>query len=281
MDERLYLEKTQIIRWNNGRWNDEEDWLSIEEPLALEVNGHRVAVLMRLPGAEKELAAGFLVSEGLVENFGAIKMISHCGRLLPGEVSEDPLQPSRNIVRVRASGLEDRTDTALLLIRSGCGRTRVSDLDETLPRVTGEVIVDMEVLTRIARVILEEQEVRKMAGGVHLAALFDRQGTLLCAYEDVGRHNAADKVVGHALLSGIGLEDKILYNTGRASYELVTKAARMNIPVLASKSSPTSLAVELAETTGITLCGFVRPHRANIYSGRHRVRLEEQTPPEE
>jgi len=271
MNERLYLQKIDIIRWQKGEHKTEEDYVSIEEPLALEVNGQRVAVLMRLPGAEKELAIGFLISEGIIDNFNDIQMLSHCGSIMPGEVSEDPLAPSRNIVKIQATHLNRAKDTATLLIRSGCGRTSVEDIVDQLPKVHSNLEMGIDSLTRIAKEILDQQEVRKMAGGVHLAALFDAQGQMLVTYEDIGRHNAADKVIGYALLNGISLADKILYTTGRASYELVTKGARMNIPVIASKSSPTSLAVEFARNTEITLCGFVRPNRANIYSGEKRI----------
>lgn len=271
MNERLYLQKIDMIRWKNGEYKAEEDYISIEEPLALEVNGQRVAVLLRLPGAEKELATGFLISEGMINDFNDIKMIVHCGSLMPGEVSSDPLTPSRNIVTVHAKQVNRPKDTATLLIRSGCGRTSVDEIVNQLPKVHSDIQIKIETLTKIAKEILDQQEVRKMAGGVHLAALFDAEGRMLVAYEDVGRHNAADKVIGYSLLNGIDLTDKILYNTGRASYELVTKGARMNIPIIASKSSPTSLAVEFARNTEITLCGFVRPNRVNIYSGEKRI----------
>lgn len=273
MDERLYLHKTEIVRWRDGAATRDEDYLSIEEPLALIVNGVTVAVLMRLPGAEKELAAGFLVSEGIVPGFEDIQMLSHCGSLPPGEESDDPLTPSRNIVTVTSRQLNRRPDAATMLIRSGCGRTGVDEIADQLPTVTGGVEIGVDILTATAKQILALQAVRQMAGGVHLAALFDTSGRQIISFEDVGRHNAADKVLGFCLLREISLDDKILYITGRASYEMVIKAARMNIPVLASKSSPTSLAVQSARTAGLTLCGFVRPSRVNIYSGEHRILL--------
>ncbi|PKM85495.1 MAG: formate dehydrogenase family accessory protein FdhD [Firmicutes bacterium HGW-Firmicutes-11] len=273
MDNRLTIVEASILRWKNGEAKFETDYLSVEEPLALEVNGKRVAVLMRLPGAEKELAVGFLISEGIIANFQDIMMLSHCGQFLPEEDNDDPLEPSRNIVKVTATALQGSEDAATLLIRSGCGRTRVDDITEQIPVVDGTVQLDARALTELSRTILSLQDVRKVAGGVHLAALFDANGSLIVSHEDVGRHNAADKVFGHALLHGIPLHDKILYNTGRASYELVTKGARLNVPILVSKSSPTSLAVEFAEASNITLCGFVQGNRANIYSGMERILL--------
>jgi FdhD protein len=251
--------------------SQESDFLSIEEPLAIEVNKQRVAVLMRLPGDEKELAAGFLLSEGYITDFNDIMTISHCGSLMPGEVSDDPLTPSRNIVRIKAEHLLHADDSVTLLIRSGCGRTGVDEIAEELPRLDSSLLVDISVITGMSKTILDLQEVRKLAGGVHLAALFTAEGQLICSYEDIGRHNAADKAIGYALLRQISLEDKILYITGRASYEMVNKAARMQIPILASKSSPTSLAVEYAQEANLTLCGFVRPNRANIYSAEKRI----------
>ncbi len=267
------VEKMSIVRWESGEHSRRDDFLSVEEPLAVDVNGQRVAVLMRLPGGEKELAAGFLVSEGFVSRFDDIRMLSHCGET--GEnTSGESLGPSRNVVTVRSDSLNRPQDAATLLIRAGCGRTSVEDLGENIPRVTGELGLPVRTLTAMARQILDEQDVRQMAGGVHLAALFDREGRLLVTYEDIGRHNAADKVLGYALIRDIPLEDKILYNTGRASYELVIKAARLGVPVLASKSSPTSLAVTMARQANVTLCGFVRPNRANVYSGAERILFE-------
>ena len=271
MEEKLYLQKTEIVRWQNGKHQLEDDFLSIEEPLAIEVNGQRVAVLMRLPGAEKELAVGFLLSEGILANVKDIYILAHCGSVLPGEKSDDSLTPSRNVVSITAKSHKLAPDAAMLLIRSGCGRTSVEDIAEDLPKITNNLKIKIAVLTAIAKKILDLQEVRKLAGGVHLAALFDPMGELIIAHEDVGRHNAADKVIGYALINKIPLAQTILYNTGRASYELITKCARMNIPIIASKSSPTSLAVEFAKNAGATLCGFVRPNRANIYSGAERI----------
>lgn len=271
MDKRLTLQELEITRWAKDKAVRETDFLSIEEPLAIEVNKQRIAVLMRLPGDEKELAAGFLLSEGYIAQFSDIMTISHCGSLMPGEVSDDPLTPSRNIVRVQAEHLLNANDSATLLIRSGCGRTSVNEISEQLPRVDSGLQVDITTLTGMSKTILDLQEVRKLAGGVHLAALFDAEGKLICSYEDIGRHNAADKAIGYALIRQIPLEDKVLYITGRASYEMVNKAARMQIPILASKSSPTSLAVEYAQEANLTLCGFVRPNRANLYSSDDRI----------
>ncbi len=271
MDKRLTLQELEIIRWAKDKAVRETDFLSIEEPLAIEVNKQRIAVLMRLPGDEKELATGFLLSEGYITQFSDIMTISHCGSLMPGEVSDDPLTPSRNIVRVQAEHLLNANDSATLLIRSGCGRTGVNEISEQLPRVNSSLQIDIMTLTAMSKTILDLQEVRKLAGGVHLAALFDAKGKLICSYEDIGRHNAADKAIGYALIRQIPLEDKVLYITGRASYEMVNKAARMQIPILASKSSPTSLAVEYAQEANLTLCGFVRPNRANLYSSDDRI----------
>jgi len=248
----------------------------MEEPLEIRVDGQSVAILMRTPGMEKELAAGFCLGEGLVADLAEIALVRHCGRALPGDLAEsDPLDVSRNRVDVHllpgAHSLPAAPDVARL-IRSGCGRTDVADLAESLAPVNAEIEVSAEVLPHLLAQISRQQAAYRAAGGIHAAAVFDAPGRMLVVCEDIGRHNAVDKAVGHCLLRGISLRDKLLVSTGRASYDMVAKGVRLGVPILVSISSPTSLAVELAEALNCTLVGYLRGKALNIYTHSRRIR---------
>jgi FdhD protein len=252
-----------------------DDQVIMEEPLEIVVNGQSVAVLMRLPGWEKELAAGFCVSEGYVRSADDVLLIHHCGQGLPapGPAGGDT-GGSRNRVElsVTSAGFNPpaRPD-AVRLIRSGCGAADVAALSETLPEVTGNLRVAAEVLLDLGRVLRDEQQVHHSAGGTHAAALFAATGEPVIVAEDIGRHNALDKVIGYCLLRRVPLADKVLVTTGRASYEMALKAVRLGIPIVATISAPTALAVQLAESQGLTLIGYLRGGRMNVYTHSWRV----------
>lgn len=252
----------------------------IEEPLEIRLDGQSVAVLMRTPGMEKELAAGFCLGEGLVANLMDIALVRHCGRAVPSEVSEgDQLDESRNRVDVRlmpgASKSLQQTDTAQL-IRSGCGRTSVGTLVENLPPIDADIQVAAEKFPRMLGQITREQAAYRAAGGIHAASVFDLHGRAIVVCEDIGRHNAVDKAAGYCLLRNIPLQDKIVVSTGRASYDMVAKGVRLGVPIMASISSPTSLAVELAEALNCTLVGYLRGKALNVYT--HGWRLANHKP---
>jgi len=247
----------------------------VEEPLEIRLNEAPVAVLMRSPGMEKELAAGFCLGEGLVSDLMDIALVRHCGRVGPSDAAEgDALDISRNRVDVTlmpgVSAVSDPGD-AVQLIRSGCGRAEVSALVQNLRPVEGGLTISMETLRRLPGQITRQQAAYRMAGGVHAAAVFDAQGRALVVCEDIGRHNALDKAAGYCVLRGIPLQDKIVVSTGRASYDMIAKAVRLGVPIVASISSPTSLAVELAESLNCTLLGYLRGKTLNIYTHRWRV----------
>ena len=249
----------------------------IEEPLEIRINDQPVAVLMRTPGAEKELAVGFCLSEGLIADLADIALVHHCGRTLPTlmEDSEVSLEESRNMVRITLSSPTAARDPHLdvvRLVRSGCGRTDAEELASQLVPLDNDLRVQRKVLLKLTSTIKQEQEAYREAGGIHAAGIFTSHGELVTIREDIGRHNAVDKVLGHCLIQGITLKDKILVSTGRASYEMVTKAVRLGLPVAASLSSPTSLAVELAEHLNCTLIGYLRGQRMRVYT--HAWRLE-------
>jgi FdhD protein len=252
-----------------------------EEPLEIRLNGRPAAVLMRTPGMEKELAAGFCLGEGLVGDLMDVALIRHCGRAVPEDAVEgDPLDVSRNRVDVTlvpgASGSSPRVDV-VQLIRSGCGRVEVKTLAENLAPVDAEVQIPLEALPRLLGQISRQQAAYRAAGGIHAAAICDRRGQVLVVCEDIGRHNAVDKAVGYCLLRGMELHDKMLVSTGRASYDMVAKGVRLGVPIMASISSPTSLAVELAEALNCTLLGYLRGRTLNVYTHGWRIVSEGTT----
>lgn len=256
----------------------------MEEPLEIRLNGRPVAVLMRTPGWEKELAAGFCLGEGLVADLMEIALIRHCGRALPDEAVEgDALDESRNRVDVilmpGATGAMAVPDTAQL-IGSGCGRANARVLIENLPPVQSEMRISAEILVHLPAQITRQQAAYRAAGGIHAAAVFDAKGRAIVVCEDVGRHNAVDKVTGYCLLRGISLKDKILVSTGRASYDMVAKGVRLGVPIIASISSPTSLAVELAEVLHCTLLGYLRGKTLNVYTHGWRIASPETGGPD-
>jgi FdhD protein len=269
-----------IQRLEAGHAHRVKGGVVIEEPLEIRLNDHRVAVLMRTPGFEKELAAGFCLGEGLVRDLKDIALVRHCGHSGPGHPSDhlaegDALDVSRNRVDVTLMpgvAVAPTTDESVPLIRSGCGRSGVNALVEHLRPVDGDHSVPMELLRRLPAQITRQQSAYRLAGGIHAAALFDRGGQTIIVCEDVGRHNAVDKAVGYCLLRGISLTDKMLVSTGRASYDMVAKGVRLGVPIIASISSPTSLAVELAEALNCTLLGYLRGKTLNVYSHGWRVR---------
>jgi FdhD protein len=269
-----------IMPWRIWRLTDEGDrvvegGVVVEEPLEIRLNGQSVAVLMRTPGMEKELAVGFCLGEGLVSDLMEVALVRHCGRAVPDELAEgDPLDVSRNqvdVILLPDAISSTRRVEAVQLIRSGCGRTDVETLAEGLIPLNTDTQVQVETLSRLLGQMTRRQEAYRVAGGIHAAAVFDALGRPIVVCEDIGRHNAVDKAVGYCLLRGISLQDKLLVSTGRASYDMVAKGARLGVPIIASISSPTSLAVELAEALNCTLLGYLRGKKLNVYTHRWRI----------
>lgn len=268
------LERRRFLRLNGKGGEPAEGFVVVEEPLQIQLNGRPVAVLMRTPGQEKELAVGYCVTEGLVAGFEAIGLVQHCGSSLPTAGSfPDPLDISRNIVNITTlDGLVvSREGEVVRLVRSGCGRADPGDVAELLTPVQSDLRVPAEVIGRLARSLSESQQAYRQAGGIHAVAIFDVEGNLIVLSEDVGRHNAIDKAIGYCLLRRIPLADKILYSTGRASYEMVTKAVRVGLPIAVSRSSATTLAIDLAERLNCTLVGYARAGRMIIYTHAWRI----------
>ena len=251
-----------------------EDALAIEEPLEIRVGGVPFSVTMRTPGDDFDLVAGFLVSEGVVATAEDLAEM----RVVPGIARSG--DPTFNIVDATVTG--GGLAVAAARVRnvytsSSCGVCGLASIDAVTtasawPVLAAGFAVDEAVLAALPDRLRGEQRLFDSTGGVHAAGLFDGEGRLLVLREDVGRHNAVDKVVGWALRDGrLPLARTVLQVSGRASFELVQKARMAGIPVLAAVSAPSSLAAELATEAGITLVGFSRGTAFNVYSGHHRV----------
>jgi FdhD protein len=252
------------------------DDLATEEPLEIRVlsNGETrtAAVTMRTPGNDFELAAGFLYSEGIIRSRREIAGISYC---------IDPavdVEQRYNIVNVALDGREQRPLERLerhFTMSSACGvcgKASIEALQTRADPIDDPVRIDMHLIGELPQKMRDAQRVFASTGGLHASALFDRDGRLLLLREDVGRHNALDKIVGWALLDGkLPLNGCILLVSGRASYELLQKSIVAQIPIVCAVSAPSSLAVNLAKEFGVTLLGFVRGKRANAYAGRERI----------
>jgi FdhD protein len=260
-----------------GRWR--RDQLATEEPLEIRLlirdARQTVAVTMRTPGNDFELAVGFLHSEGVIRHRDQIASVTYC--VDPGI---DAAQ-QYNIVNVTLRG-DAMPDLAPLerhfSITSACGVCGKATLEALELRATPALApgpeVPVEVLYRLPDELREAQGIFRQTGGLHAAALFDLHGELLAVREDVGRHNALDKLVGWALLEGkLPLRDAILLVSGRTSYEILQKSLAAGIPIVAAISAPSSLAVDVARQFGITLVGFLRGERCNVYTSPARIRL--------
>ncbi|MGT2426329.1 formate dehydrogenase accessory sulfurtransferase FdhD [Amnibacterium kyonggiense] len=266
--------RVQTVRPAESARRSREDVVALEEPLEVRVNGARFSVTMRTPGHDFDLVAGFLVSEGVVsapEDLPGMRVVSGIG--MGGE-------PTFNIVDAAVTGrgvaaAAQRART--VYTTSACGVCGLASIDavrtaSAFPILPVGFTVPEALVAELPDRLRTAQSLFEATGGVHAAGLFDAAGSPLAVREDVGRHNAVDKVVGHALMQGLlPLSQTVLQVSGRASFELVQKARMAGIPVLAAVSAPSSLAVELAEDAGITLVGFSRGHSFTIYAHPERI----------
>ncbi|MFM8562037.1 MAG: formate dehydrogenase accessory sulfurtransferase FdhD [Solirubrobacterales bacterium] len=235
------------------------DEVAVEEPLEIRAGGRPVAVTMRTPGHDEELALGFLYGEGLVD------------RALP---AGPPPDLAANIVEVEGELVREPPERRFYATSSCgvCGKGALEEVEVIAPPVADGPEVSRELLASLPDRLREAQPAFARTGGLHATGLFDASGELLLAREDVGRHNAMDKVVGRCLADGaLPLSGRILCVSGRLSFELVQKAAVAGCPVLVGVGAPSSLAIELAADRNITLCGFARQGHLNVYSGAGRV----------
>ncbi|MET9174745.1 formate dehydrogenase accessory sulfurtransferase FdhD [Streptomyces misionensis] len=270
-------ERRKVLRIRDGAVSTRLDTLVAEEPLEIRLNGKPLAITMRTPGDDFALAAGFLVSEGVLAAASDLQNIVYCA----GATADG--SNTYNVVDVKTApgvtlpdfGLERNVYTS-----SSCGLCGKASLDAVRTTARWPIAdsprlrVTTELLAELPERLRTAQRVFDRTGGLHAAALFTEDGELLDVKEDVGRHNAVDKLVGRALQNGeLPLSRTVLLVSGRASFELAQKAVMAGIPVLAAVSAPSSLAVDLAAETGLTLVGFLRGSSMNVYAGEDRIAL--------
>jgi len=254
---------TNVHRLKNGEMIPEEASVVVEEPLAILVDGVNYAVAMRTPGDDLTLAAGFCLAEGLIDGCDDIGSIQACDSEEKNEVSltrvGDRPAPQRGVRHVVASscGL--------------CGRELIEDVVKRIPPIESTTRVSASEILSLGERLRESQKLFVPTGGAHAVALFDANLTLLSVAEDVGRHNAFDKAVGGLLLDGNLSDAEIAVLSGRCGFEMVQKAARAGIAMVASVSAPTGLAIDFAQTVGIALIGFVRKETLTVYHDAGRV----------
>jgi len=247
-----------------------DDVTAREEPLEIRVEGRSVAVVMRTPGHDEELACGFLVSEGVVKNPRDILEVSQCPSVN---------NKHGNIVDVLLGGAVVNWDSLTRHVFSAsscglCGKTSIEGVFQQFPSVTGDWQVAPALIASLPDKLRAAQETFAKTGGLHASGLFDLEGNLIVLREDVGRHNALDKILGYALQRGLlPLDRHILLVSGRVSFEIIQKALAAGIPLLAAISAPSSLAVDFAQEAGQTLVGFLRGETMNVYTHPQRVKM--------
>lgn len=262
---------TRVTEWTEGQVHTKDDFLAAEEPLEIRIGDEPLSVTMRTPGDDRELAAGFLFTEGFVTErtqIASIDAITSGPEGRRGNLMSAVLEPgvAFDLQRMRRN----------FFAASSCGICGKASIDSvrahTLVPPNPDLRIGSAVLLRLPASLRSSQDVFERTGGLHAAALFDTSGQLLCLREDIGRHNAVDKVVGWALLNGqVPLRNSVLLVSGRGGFEIVQKATVAGLPVVACVSAPSSLAVQLAREMRLTLAGFLRENRFVIYSAGERI----------
>jgi FdhD protein len=268
----LNSQTRETVRWKEGAQpTHAPDALATEEPLEIQIDTHPISITMRTPGHDEELAAGFLLSEGLISDRGQIARIAPHPRnpagnainlFLTPDVTVDFARLTRHVFASSSCGL--------------CGAATIEAVHKAFPPIESTAPpISAKLLVGLPGKLRSQQEGFERTGGLHAAGLFTSEGELLIVREDVGRHNAVDKVLGHALLQGLlPLDKQILVVSGRASFEIMQKALAGRLPMVLAVSAPSSLAVDFAQTSGQTLVAFARDDRLNVYSHPERVRFE-------
>ena len=239
------------------------DQVVVEEPLQIVVDGHPVAVTMRTPGHDTELALGFLLTEGVIRTAADVRKLDtesreyHALVFLADGVEIDLARLTRHVFSGSSCGM--------------CGKATIDAVTSCRPPLPEGILFSKEVLLAAPEQLLAAQVVFARTGGLHGVGLFAADGMMLVVSEDIGRHNAVDKVLGHALRAGLDLSGCFLLVSGRVSFEIMQKALAGGIPLVAAISAPSSLAVEFAERSNQTLVAFLRPPRLKIYAGKGRV----------
>jgi FdhD protein len=276
------VRNVEIEKVGRNSFKTSPDLIVTEEPLEIRLGygpedfreQMTLAVTMRTPSHDQELCLGFLYSEAIINTMKDVLSIKYCDdlgtvennknvirvELTPG-VKLDPEQFNRNFYTTSSCGV--------------CGKAAIEAINVTCePLGKDDIRIDQKLIFELPQKLQEAQEVFKYTGGLHASAIFDLEGNLKAHREDIGRHNALDKLVGYFLVDGLNqLHSSILLLSGRISFELVQKAVRAGIPVIAAVGAPSSLALDLANDYGVTLIGFLGDKKFNIYSGRHRIML--------
>ncbi len=281
-DEAISTASTHIVAWENGRWTERQDTLAGEEPLEIRLAGCSVAVTMRTPGNDFDLAAGFLLTEGIIHRREDIASMAHC------PADEHGLRIEPNIVNVNTSDPAlvdpDRWRRNFFATSSCgiCGKASIETVRQEAPAIRSDARISDDTILGLDAQLREAQAVFSQTGGLHAAALFNLQGHMVLLREDVGRHNAVDKVIGAMLHQDrLPLDGCVLLVSGRASFEIMQKALMAGIPIVAAVSAPSSLAVELARESNMALVGFLRCYkegqgRFNVYAGAERIVRERE-----
>jgi FdhD protein len=267
--------KVAVERVEGGRWS-RQDTVVVEEPLEIRVAGDTLAVTMRTPGNDRELVLGFLLAEGIIRSAADVSGLAHCGKVeedARGNVIEVTLAPG-----VKPPGADEdspfsRRGTITTSACGVCGRRSIDDLLGRLRALPDGDSFSAEALSGAVGALREQQPVFESTGGCHAASLVRLDGSHVATYEDVGRHNAVDKLVGSQLRAGhVPLAGHALVVSGRSSFEIVQKAVAAGLPVIASVSAASSLAIEMAQRANVTLVGFTRGDAFTIYTGGARLR---------
>ena len=274
------IDVTLVQEWNDGRVRSVQDYLVGEEPLQIRVGKHPLSVTMRTPGHDIEIAAGFLFTEGIIQRREQIVSIGHADDCKPTERG--------NIIQVELTddvALDFESTQRNFFASSSCGICGKASIESVRARgiraPNRYFRVDAEVFCRVPDALRSAQQIFGRTGGLHAAGLFDASGKLLAEREDIGRHNAVDKIIGWALRENrVPLSESVLMVSGRGGFEIIQKAAMAGLPVVASVSACSSLAVQFAREVGMTLIGFLRGRRFVVYSGGERLGMAmEQTSP--
>jgi FdhD protein len=270
------LSEIQVWKFPDSR--QKTDVLAVEEPLEIRLgfyeNGkftHKpISITMRTPDHDFELAAGFLFTEGILQNSNQISNIKHCGKVGEGFTNTVRIDLTQN-VSIDFKRLERHFYTSSSC--GVCGKSSIEALNTGVKKIESNLKIKADLVHELPKILSQSQTIFNETGGLHASALFDKFGNLEIVREDVGRHNALDKVIGANFLANkTPLSDKILLVSGRISFELVQKALMAGISILTAVGSPSSLAVELAQNFGLTLIGFVRDKRFNVYCGAERIK---------
>lgn len=259
-----------VVRVRGSAAQKEPDEIAVEEPLELRIEGSSVAVMMRTPGHDRELAAGFLLTENLIRRADDIFEITLCGGTEQEQVANvtlrnpaafDPARLTRHIFSSSSCGI--------------CSKATIEAVRQTRAPIEDDSIIASEILRSFPDALRREQQTFDRTGGLHACGLFDLAGDLQIVREDVGRHNALDKLIGHELLANrLPARGRVLFLSGRVSFEMMQKALAAGVAIVAAISAPTSLAVEFARASHQTLVGFIRGQTMNIYSGAERVEFD-------